>query len=119
MIEHGRMRVPVRPIPAGTPTIHVCLLTESYRPEVGGGETQAEGLAQGLVARGFRVTVITRRTRPYLPLVEIRRGVEIRRLAPAGKVHLRRWRLTVSAARELSRDCPYDLILVCGFRTLG
>lgn len=119
MGAHGRVeRRPGTPRSAA-PALHVCLLTESYRPEIGGGETQAEVLAQGLVSRGFRVTVLTRRTRTYLPLVEIRRGVEIRRLPPAGKVRLCRWRLMVSAALELLHACPYDILFVSGFRTLG
>jgi hypothetical protein len=45
--------------PSSTPRI--CLLTETYHPLVGGGETQARSLAEGLVAQGWQVFILTRR----------------------------------------------------------
>ncbi len=50
--------------------LKVCLLTETYYPVVGGGETQAQRLADGLSALGFGVLVLTRRSDPALAKFE-------------------------------------------------
>jgi hypothetical protein len=50
--------------------LKVCILTETYHPVVGGGETQARLLAEGLVATGAAVCVLTRRSDPLLPKFE-------------------------------------------------
>ena len=52
---HGPMTAP-----------RICILTETYHPVVGGGETQARSLAEGLVAQGHEVILITRRSDPAL-----------------------------------------------------
>jgi glycosyltransferase involved in cell wall biosynthesis len=84
-------------------TRNVCILTETYWPVVGGGETQARVLASGLVERGFGVTVMTRRSDPDLAEGEIVDGVEIRRLPPTGRGHLNKWGLLPTAFPELVR----------------
>lgn len=101
-------------------TPRVCLLTETYHPVVGGGETQARALAEGLAARGFRVTVITRRSAPALPKTETYGEVVVHRIPPSGPQHYRKWGLLVTALwtlLALRRD--YDLIFVSGFRIAG
>lgn len=50
-----------------------------YPPEVGGLESHVAALAEGLVARGHEVRVITSRSRPDLPVEEEIRGVRVRR----------------------------------------
>lgn len=98
----------------------VCLLTETFHPLTGGGETQARVLAGGLARRGFHVTLITRRTDRQLPRVSNLDGITVRRLGPAGAAHLRKWGLCVTALIELlRRRNEFDVIVVCGYRVLG
>lgn len=98
----------------------VCLLTETFHPLTGGGETQARVVARGLVNSGFNVILITRRTDRQLPSVAELDGVLVRRLAPAGKAHLKKWGLCLTALAELlRRRREYDALLVCGYRVLG
>ncbi len=98
----------------------VCMLLETYHPEVGGGETQARLLAESLVERGFPVTVVTRRSKPSLPRREGVGGVPVRRIPPAGRGRLRKWGLLATAGPALLRlGGRCDVVLVCGFRILG
>jgi glycosyltransferase involved in cell wall biosynthesis len=98
----------------------VCILTETYWPVVGGGETQARVLAAGMVERGLRVTVVTRRSDPALPETEQRDGVEILRLPPSGRGHLNKWGLLPTAFPALVRARErFDAVVVSGFRVLG
>ena len=100
--------------------LRVCLLTETYHPVTGGGETQARALAEGLRARGAEVSLITRRSDPALPAHEMLGGVAVHRIAPAGSGHLRKWGLVLTALLALVRQRrEYDVILVCGYRVLG
>ena len=50
-----------------------------FRPVVGGAERQAEKLARALVALGCQVTILTPRTDPDSPAVEVSEGVRIER----------------------------------------
>src|SRR5215210_9092782 len=76
----------------GTTTMPgICLLTETYYPVIGGGETQARVLAEDLVANGFRVTVVTRRSSKALSKVEQLGGVTVHRTFPIGGGQLKRW----------------------------
>ncbi|HLA97834.1 MAG TPA: glycosyltransferase family 4 protein, partial [Anaerolineales bacterium] len=100
--------------------LKVCIFTETYFPIVGGGETQARLLAEGLVARGFAVIVVTRRSDPSMAPVERYGDITVYRLPPSGRQHLKKWGLLLSsipALFRLRRD--YDLILVSGFRVIG
>jgi glycosyltransferase involved in cell wall biosynthesis len=98
----------------------VCLLTETFHPVTGGGETQARALAEGLRARGAEVTLVTRRSDAELPSDEIIGGVPVHRVAPAGGGHLRKWGLVLTALIALVRlRKRYDAMLVCGYRVLG
>jgi len=98
----------------------VCIMTETFHPVTGGGETQARALAEGLQAAGLVVHLITRRSDKSLPAREIMGGVPVCRLAPAGPGQLRKWGMVVTAFLELMRlRGRYDVILVCGFRILG
>jgi glycosyltransferase involved in cell wall biosynthesis len=98
----------------------VCILTETFHPVTGGGETQARTLAEGLHAAGIRVHLITRRSDKSLPAREVVGGVPVYRLAPAGAGQFRKWGMVLTAFGELLRlRRHYDVILVCGFRILG
>ncbi|HKY60801.1 MAG TPA: glycosyltransferase family 4 protein [Gemmatimonadota bacterium] len=100
--------------------VRLCLLLETYHPEVGGGESQGRLLAEGLVERGIRVTVLTRRSRRDLARRETVGGVPVRRLGPVGGGRLGKWGLllTVPPALLTMRD-SCDVLLVAGFRMLG
>jgi glycosyltransferase involved in cell wall biosynthesis len=98
----------------------VCLITETYHPEVGGGETQARLLAAGLIERGWSVRLVTRRSRRGTARREEIDGVAVRRLAPAGAGRLKKWGMAPGTLLELLREREsYDLIFVSGFRVLG
>jgi glycosyltransferase involved in cell wall biosynthesis len=97
-----------------------CILTETFHPVTGGGETQARALAEGLTAAGVAVHLVTRRSDPAFAPREKIGGVGVRRVAPAGRGHLRKWGLVLTAWVELVRlRQHYDVMLVCGFRVLG
>ncbi len=98
----------------------VCLLTETFYPLTGGGETQARTLALGLARHGYHVTLMTRRNDKQLPRVSSIDTVVVRRLAPAGAAHLKKWGLSLTALVELvRRRDEFDVMLVCGYRVLG
>jgi glycosyltransferase involved in cell wall biosynthesis len=98
----------------------ICLLTETYYPITGGGETQARVLAAGFAAAGSNTNVLTRRTDSSLPRVEQLDDATVWRLAPAGPGHLKKWGLILSAFIRLLRlRGHYDVILVGGYRVLG
>jgi glycosyltransferase involved in cell wall biosynthesis len=100
--------------------VRVFLLTETYYPVAGGGETQARVLAEGLAASGWSVTVVTRRSDRALPARETCGWVTIYRLPPAGGGRWRKWGLLVTAVWALwALRGQYDLVLVSGFRIVG
>jgi glycosyltransferase involved in cell wall biosynthesis len=98
----------------------ICIITETYYPVVGGGETQAWTLAEGLVANGLAVTVLTRRSDASFRKIEQFGQVTVYRLPPTGHEHLRKWGLVFTSLPALIRlRHQYDLIFVSGFRVLG
>jgi glycosyltransferase involved in cell wall biosynthesis len=98
----------------------VCILTETFHPVTGGGETQARSLAEGLVAQGIEVHLVTRRSDGALARRESICGATVHRVGPSGGGHLRKWGLVFTALVALVRlRKRYDTMLVCGFRVLG
>jgi glycosyltransferase involved in cell wall biosynthesis len=100
--------------------LKVCIFTETYFPVVGGGETQARLLGEGLSERGVKAIIVTRRSDPSLAQVERHGDVTVHRLPPTGRHHLNKWGLLFSgfpALFKLRRE--YDVILVSGFRVIG
>jgi glycosyltransferase involved in cell wall biosynthesis len=99
---------------------NVCLLTETFYPVTGGGETQAKALVTGLAASGANVQVFSRRTDTALPSSDWLGSVRIWRLPPGGPGQHKKWGLMISAFLRLLRLArSYDVIIVCGFRVLG
>jgi glycosyltransferase involved in cell wall biosynthesis len=87
---------------------------------MGGGETQAQLLAEGLIANGHFVTVLTRRSDASLKKHDRYGEVNVVRLAPVGSGQLKKWGLLVSSIPELFRlRRDYDLIFVSGYRIIG
>jgi glycosyltransferase involved in cell wall biosynthesis len=102
------------------PNPRVCLLTETYYPVIGGGETQARALAEGLVSCGLTTIVLTRRTDASMRKREELGGVVVFRLPPVGHQHLRKWGLLFTSLVMLFRlRQSYDVLFVSGFRVLG
>ena len=98
----------------------ICILTETFHPVTGGGETQSLALASGFSRLGYEVCVVTRRSDRALAGTELYQGVRIHRVAPSGKGQLRKWALLVTAAGALIRQRRrYRFIIVSGFRLLG
>ena len=98
----------------------ICIFTETYYPVVGGGETQARLLAEGLIANGHSVIVVTRRSDAALRQLENYGDVSVYRLAPVGSGQLKKWGLLLSSLPALLRlRGQYDLIFVSGYRIIG
>ncbi|MEN8375205.1 MAG: glycosyltransferase family 4 protein [Gemmatimonadota bacterium] len=103
-----------------TRALRIVLLTETYAPQVGGAETQARLLAEGLAARGHRLLVVTRRTSRDLPRREVLLGVRVRRVGPVGSHHLLKWGLVGSVPPgALGALRSADVLFVSGLRVLG
>jgi len=102
------------------PLPRICLLTETYYPIVGGGESQARTLAGDLVARGVQVIVLTRRTATAHPSVDRVDGVDVYRIGPIGRSHLARWIMVFTALLALARHAPaFDIAYISGYKALG
>jgi len=100
--------------------INVCLLTETFHPVTGGGETQARVLASGLAASGSAVQVVTRRSDKASPRRDCLGSVRLWRVSPSGAGQWKKWGLVITALIMLLRlRRSYDVIVVCGFRVLG
>ncbi len=98
----------------------VCLLTETFFPVFGGGENQARLLAGRLARQGMSVFVLTRRVSASLPSDERVDGVAVHRVAPHGFVRYGKYLMMAPAFIKLIMlRRSYDVIYVCGFRTLG
>lgn len=101
-------------------TLKICIFTETYYPVVGGGETQARLLAEGLVANGHSAILLTRRSDPALKKVERYGAISVYRLPPAGSGQLKKWGLLFTSLPKLVQlHRHYDLIFVSGFRIVG
>jgi len=100
--------------------VKICIFTETYYPVVGGGETQARLLAEGLITNGHSVIVLTRRSDAALRQHENYGDVSVYRLAPVGGGQLKKWGLLLSSLPALVRlRDQYDLIFVSGYRIIG
>ena len=98
----------------------ICIFTETYYPVVGGGETQARLLAEGLITNGHSVIVLTRRSDEALRQHENYGDLNVYRLAPTGSGQLKKWGLLLSSLPALFRlRDQYDLIFVSGYRIIG
>ena len=105
---------------AGERTVKICIFTETYYPVMGGGETQANLLAEGLITGGHSVIVLSRRSDASLKKHEHYGNVDVYRLAPTGRGQLKKWGLLLSSIPMLIRlRAQYDLIFVSGYRIIG
>jgi glycosyltransferase involved in cell wall biosynthesis len=100
--------------------VKICIFTETYYPVVGGGETQARLLAEGLIKNGHSVIILTRRSDAALRQHENFGDASVYRLAPVGSGQLKKWGLLLSSLPALVRlRDQYDLIFVSGYRIIG
>lgn len=98
----------------------ICIFTETYYPVVGGGETQARLLAEGLIENGHFVIILTRRSDASLKRYEQYGDVNVYRLSPVGRGQLKKWGLLLSSLPTLIQlRNHYDLIFVSGYRIIG
>jgi glycosyltransferase involved in cell wall biosynthesis len=105
---------------AATAPLRVLILTETYRPEIGGGERQAAVLGAGLKRRGHQVMLLTRHSRPGLADEETIDGMPVVRVGPIGPGRRRKWGLLFTVLPALLRlRGRYDVVLVSGFRLLA
>jgi glycosyltransferase involved in cell wall biosynthesis len=100
--------------------VKVCIFTETYYPVMGGGETQAHLLADGLIAAGHPVILLTRRSDASLKKQERYDKLDVYRLAPSGGGQLKKWGLLLSSLPMLIKlRTQYDLLFVSGYRIIG
>ena len=100
--------------------LKVCIFTETYFPVVGGGETQAQLLAEGLIANRHSAIILTRRSDNTLKKVEQVGPVQVYRLRPVRKGQLAKWGLVLSSIPALIKlHKQYDILFVSGFRIVG
>lgn len=98
----------------------ICIFTETYYPVMGGGETQAQLLAEGLIDHGHSVIILTRRSDASLKKNEQYGELDVYRLAPVGSGQLKKWGLIISGFLALIRlRKRYDLIFISGYRIIG
>jgi len=98
----------------------ICIFTETYYPVMGGGETQAQLLAEGLIANGHSVIVLTRRSDAALKKHERYGKVDVYRLTPVGRGQLKKWGLLFSSLPMfIQLRNQYELIFVSGYRIIG
>lgn len=98
----------------------VCLLTGSYFPVMGGGEAHARLLCGEWHRLGVPVFVMTSHKVPASPALEWVDGVAVHRVPPAGYPRLGKYLMLASSFWRLIRmRQDYDVIYVCGIRTLG
>jgi glycosyltransferase involved in cell wall biosynthesis/peptidoglycan/xylan/chitin deacetylase (PgdA/CDA1 family) len=109
------------PATEGRPTNpRICLLTGSFHPVVGGGETHARLLCAELRRRGTDVFVLTRHRIKTTPAFEVVDDIPVHRVPPSGVPRLGKYLMMLPAFFRLIRmRREYDLIYVCGLRILG
>lgn len=98
----------------------ICLLTESFHPKIGGGETHARLLGATLVRRGVPVFILTQRQVRAWPRLDEVDGVPVRRVGVPGSARFGKFLMMPGALLSLLyRRRDYDVVYVCGMRTLG
>ena len=103
-----------------SPTPRVCLLTETFYPVVGGGETYARVFARALNDLGMGVFIITRRSKRELESHELIDGIEVFRVSPTRGMRLGKYAMLPFVAAGLFRmRGSYDIVYVSNFRILG
>jgi glycosyltransferase involved in cell wall biosynthesis len=98
----------------------VCLLTETYYPLTGGGESQTRVLAANLLNRNFQVLIITRRCSDSWKEIDLVDGVSVYRIPPVGTGRFTRWFMLFWSLLALAKTrSQYDVVYVSGFKSLG
>lgn len=109
----------LNPEPSSAP-LRVCLYTDSYYPVVGGGEAHARLICAEFRRMGVPVFVVTGHKVASSPAFECVDDVPVYRVPPAGFPRLGKYLMLFSSFWLLVRmRREYDVIYVCGFRTLG
>jgi glycosyltransferase involved in cell wall biosynthesis len=107
-------------MPRTTAPLRVCLLTGSFFPIVGGGETHARLLCRELIRTGTPVLIVTQRRQRHLAPFESVDGIPVYRVAPAGFPRWGKYLMLPNAFLRLVRmRREYDVIYVAGLRVLG
>jgi glycosyltransferase involved in cell wall biosynthesis len=98
----------------------VCILTETYYPLTGGGESQTRALAANLTDQNFRVIIITRRYSDSLRKMDSIDGVSVYRIPPVGAGRFTRWVMLFWSFLALAKTRrQYDVVYVSGYKALG
>lgn len=108
------------PSPAASAGPRIALLTSSFYPVIGGGESHARLLGGAWRRMGVEVSIFTRHRVPESPVFERVDDIPVYRVPPSGRPRMGKYLMLAPAYRELRRRAgEYDLIYVCGLRVLG
>ena len=98
----------------------ICILTDSFYPIIGGGETHVRLLAEKLIERGIPVFVLTRRSIATLKNKDWVGNIHVYRVNPAGLRRFANLMMIIPAFLRLAAlRKHYDIIYVSGLRFLG
>jgi glycosyltransferase involved in cell wall biosynthesis len=81
----------------------IVFVVPDFEPTPGGTTRQTQNQARELQARGYDVLVLTQRLQVHWPRNEVRQGIRLRRVGPAGRTSLRMKMLVLSVAWWLRR----------------
>lgn len=101
--------------------ISICIVTESFYPNLDGGAVYARLLAEQFSAKCGGVYVVTRRDFPEYPPSETLAGIPVIRVGPDNRLGiLGRYTAMISVCIPLIKNRRnYDLVLVSNLRILG
>lgn len=98
---------------------NICILSECAWPDIGGGVTQAHGLAKFLKENGYNVFFLTQTKGLRLPKEDIKDSIPIYRVFSMG-FRCGKYIMLLPALLYLIRNRKsYDIIYVGGFRIMG
>lgn len=97
----------------------ICILSECAWPDIGGGVTQALGLAKFLKENGYNVFFLTQTKGLKLPKKDEIDSIPIYRVFSLGYRYGKYIMILPSLFSLIKNRKEYDLIYVCGFRILG
>lgn len=78
-------------------TPRVCIVTDSFYPIVGGGETHARLLADELISDGLHVFVLTRRRNKELSKIDKIGNIPVFRVSPTGFIRFGKYLMILPA----------------------
>jgi len=101
--------------------LRLCIVAESYFPNLDGGAVHARSLAEALARHGFQTSVLTRLNDATYAGRELLGGVDVLRVPPTQRAGIisRYFSMVTVAVALWRRRHSYDILLVSSLRILG